>query len=257
VVKSSKDIAVFWQDLISLYRDMLVVKTTKNASQYLDLTDHESEQLRAVADRFRKETLMYHCRLLEDAFFAMQKTNAVKRIVAEMTLVRMCDEALDTSPEALLSRMAQLEEQMITGRVVRQAAPAPAAEAAAPAVKPTPATPKTSQPAAAPNAPAPVVGVQPLRNWMEVVDRVLRVSPMDAGFLKGSHAFTQENGAVVVRFESDFCMQMMDRDESRDRLRAALSAVLRREVGDRMLIMEVVGKQEKASVLDEIIGTAE
>ena len=126
VVKSSKDIAVFWQDLISLYRDMLVVKTTKNAASYLDLTDHEAERLFAVAARFSKETLVYHCKLLEDALFALQKSNAVKRVIAEMTLVRLCDAALDTSPEAMLSRIAQLEEQMLTGQLTRPAA-APAA----------------------------------------------------------------------------------------------------------------------------------
>ena len=43
VVRSSKDISVFWQDLISLYRDMLVLKTTANAAAYLDLTDSETE----------------------------------------------------------------------------------------------------------------------------------------------------------------------------------------------------------------------
>ena len=31
---SSRDIAVFWQDIISFYRDMLVAKTTKNAKEY-------------------------------------------------------------------------------------------------------------------------------------------------------------------------------------------------------------------------------
>ena len=131
VVRSSKDIAVFWQDLIAVYRDMLVVKTTQNAAAYLDLTDYESKQLHDVASRFRKETLLYHCNLLEDAFFAMQKANAVKRIVAEMALVRMCDEALDSSGEALLSRIAQLEEKMITGSFV-------SARSAAPATTPAP-----------------------------------------------------------------------------------------------------------------------
>ena len=116
MVRSSKDILVFRQDLISVYRDMLVIKATKEAASYLDLTDHETEQLRGVADRFRKEALLYHCRLLEDSFFAMQKANAVKRVIAELTLVRMCDEALDTSTEALVSRIARLEEDFAMGR---------------------------------------------------------------------------------------------------------------------------------------------
>ena len=41
-------IAVFWQDLISVYRDMLVVKTTRDAARYLDLTDAEAAALAAV-----------------------------------------------------------------------------------------------------------------------------------------------------------------------------------------------------------------
>lgn len=267
VVRSSKDISVFWQDLISLYRDMLVVKTTKNASAYLDLTDHEAAQLSAVAERFRKETLLYHCKLLEDAFFSMQKANAVKRIVAEMTLVRMCDEALDSSSEAMLSRIAQLEEQLLTGAVLKREAlkaePAPVANDAnvakevaksqqpAATIPTAPTQPTTAEPSAQKRV------LRPMRNWMEVVERISRSAPMDASFVKASKAFTLENGGVVVRFDNDFGMRMMERDESRDRLRAALSAVLRREVGDRMLTMEVAGKSEKPSVIDEILEASE
>ncbi len=279
VVRSSKDLAVFWQDVISLYRDMLVVKTTKNAATYLDLTDHEFEQLKTVTARFRKETLVYHCKLLEDALLAMQKSNSVKRILAEMTLVRMCDEALDQSAEAMLSRIAALEEQIALGRIAtpkqsEEPAPVPLASAvpepiapAAPVRDPSPATQRASAPApspAKPVAPQPKPQVQgglptdkrvlrPLRNWMEVVERIGRSAPMDASFVKTAIAYTTEDGGVVVMFENDFTRQMAERDESRDRLRAALSTVLRREVGDRQLQMETAGKSSGRSVIDEIL----
>lgn len=260
VVRSSMDIAVYWQDLISLYRDMLVIKTTKNASSYLDLTDHETAQLQAAADRFRKETLLYHCKLLEDAFFAMQKANAVKRIVAEMTLVRMCDESLDTSSEAMLSRIALLEDRIATGTIVKQeshvSAPEKNEPKAAPAVsqvvKPTP----VSEPQPVKSAADKRI-LRPLRNWMEVVERIGRSAPMDASFVKAAKAYTLESGDVVVRFENEFGKIMMEKGDSRDRLRAALSTVLRREVGDRMLTMEVVPTGEDRSVIDEIIDAAE
>ncbi len=252
VVRSSKDLSVFWQDLISLYRDMLVIKATKNASDYLDLTDHETEQLLLAADRFRKETLLYHCRLLEDALFAMQKANAVKRIVAEMTLVRMCDEALDTSPEALISRIAGLEEQLLTKGLQRESAPPPVAAAVsepAPAQVPTPQ--KSIPPTPVPPSDKRVL--RPMRNFMEVVERIGRSAPMDASFVKSARAYTTEDGCVIVRFENNFTMQMIEHADARDRLRAALSAVLRREVGDRQLILEVAGKTAEASVIDEIL----
>lgn len=262
VVRSSKDILVFWQDLISVYRDMLVIKATKAAASYLDLTDHETEQLRSVADRFRKEALLYHCRLLEDSFFAMQKANAVKRVIAEMTLVRMCDEALDTSNDAILSRVARLEEQMVMGKLVLASPPVEGeANASAPKTPLTQPMQESSEPKAPVRPAAEPTGKRVLRrmqNWMEVVERIGRSTPMEIGFVKKAQAFLQEDGTVLIRFDSEFSKTMMENGDSRDRLRAALSAVLKREVGDRMLLMETAAaKEDGYSVIDEIIESSE
>ncbi len=266
VVKSSKDLSVYWQDLISLYRDMLVIKTTKNAATYLDLTDHETEQMQAAAAGFRKETLLYHCRLLEDALFTMQKSAAVKRIVAEMTLVRMCDEALDSSPDAMLSRIARIEEQLITGAIVQaprpqQAKPQEISQAEQPQSKPTAKPEQNDSPIPTPTQTSPSDAskrvLRPVRNWMEVVERIGRSDPMNAGFVKSAHAFTTEDGGVIVRFENLFGLQMMEKGEVRDRLRAAISTVLRREIGDRMLTLELAGRSEETNVIDEIIEASE
>ena len=115
MVSASRDPAVFWQELIGYYRDMLVTKTVKEPSKYLDLTDSEREALVAVSARFTKETLLFHIGLLEDALFAMQKSYAVKRTVCEITLVRLCDPALDTSVESVLTRLSRIEEQLVAG----------------------------------------------------------------------------------------------------------------------------------------------
>ena len=119
MVSASRDPAVFWQELIGYYRDMLVTKTTKDPSKYLDLTDSEHTALVAAAARFTKETMLFHIGLLEDALFAMQKSYAVKRTVAEITLVRLCDPALDTSVESVLTRLSRVEEQLLTGSFVQ------------------------------------------------------------------------------------------------------------------------------------------
>ena len=135
MVSASRDPAVFWQELISYYRDMLVTKTVKDPSRYLDLTDSEKAALTAVAARFTKEALLFHIGLLEDALFAMQKSYAVKRTVCEITLVRLCDPALDTSMESIITRLSRVEEQLMAG--VPVVTPAPA-QAPAPVAEPTP-----------------------------------------------------------------------------------------------------------------------
>ncbi len=259
VVRSSKDLAVYWQDLIAIWRDMLILKTAKNATAYLDFTDSELEQMRQAALLFSKETLIYQCKLLEDALFAMQKANAVKRIVAEMTLIRLADPALDNSTEAILSRLAQVEERLdghaLSASVLeasksqKEKIPSATKEEKAENVKPNGGL-------AAVASPEKRV-LRPIRNWMEVVERVGRSSPMQAGLLKASRAYTADNGTVIVRFDSDFALQMVEKDDGKERLRGALSNFLRREVTDNSLIFETAPKAEELSALDEIIEASE
>ena len=136
MVSASRDVAVFWQELIGYYRDMLVTKTVKEPSKYLDLTDSEREALVAVSACFTKETLLFHIGLLEDALFAMQKSYAVKRTVCEITLVRLCDPALDTSTESILTRLSRIEEQLVTGAVMAAPSVVPPQEALLPTDEP-------------------------------------------------------------------------------------------------------------------------
>ena len=89
------------------------------------------------------------------------------------------------------------------------------------------------------------------------MERISRSEPMVASFVKNTRAFTMEDGSVVVQFEHEFGMRMMEQGDSRDRLRSAVSTVLRREVTDKQLLMEVVGKSATPSVLDEILEATE
>lgn len=96
--------------------------------------------------------------------------------------------------------------------------------------------------------------LRPVKNWLDAVERLGRSAPMVASFVKAARAFTTEDGNVIVRFDNDFSMRMMEQDESRDQLRMALSAVLQREVGERELRFEVAAKKAAGSAIDEIIG---
>ena len=148
VVQSSRDISVFWQDLISVYRDLLIVKSSSNATAYLDLTDSETKALTSLASAFTIERLSYHCTMLQEAMSMMSSANSVRRISAELTLVKMCDERLNTSPEAMLSRISEVEAKMATGNFTVSA---PIAEKAS---EPATANVEETSPTAKPARPA-------------------------------------------------------------------------------------------------------
>ncbi len=112
VVMKSGDISVFWQEVIDSYRDILVVKNSSHARDYLDLTESEYEFLSKIGDKFSMSRLSYHVSILESAMSDMQRAFNSKRSIAEIALTRMCDPKLDTSTEALLDRIETLEREI-------------------------------------------------------------------------------------------------------------------------------------------------
>ena len=112
VVINSADISVFWQEIIDSYRDIMVVKNTERAKDYLDLTEVEYETLTKLAGEFTPSRLAYHVSLLESAMADMQRAFNSKRSIAEIALTRMCDAKSSVSPEALALRVDELEREV-------------------------------------------------------------------------------------------------------------------------------------------------
>ncbi len=111
-VMSSRELTVMWQELLDYYRDMLVMKCAPEPAKYLDLTDYQAGLLRDTAALFTKGDILYQSSLIESALFEMQNNQSAKRSIAELTLVRMCDERLESSPEALIKRIEALEAKV-------------------------------------------------------------------------------------------------------------------------------------------------
>jgi DNA polymerase-3 subunit gamma/tau len=235
IVRSSKDISVFWQNLMSFYRDMLVYKSSKNSGKYLDLTDNELKQLAEITAKFSRETILAHCKMLEGALFAIQKSNAVKRTIAELTLVKMCDDTLEASRENLLSRISKLEDVIALGGVpTKPKVEAVNTEKKAPEPEKTQPKPVA---AAAVNPAAPKL--KGLSCWAEVLDRVSQSNSREASYLRQTRAFIVDGSAIKIYVPDSFTMMMIDGSGVKDSLRAALSMCLKREVGDSQLSFEL------------------
>lgn len=113
--RTSRDPLVFLQDLIGFYRDMLVIRTTKNPGKYLEVSESEYEKLRSIAARVSRETVLAQGRMLDDAFAQLSRTTADKRLMLETVLLRLCDDRVSPDPDVLLARIAALEERLAQG----------------------------------------------------------------------------------------------------------------------------------------------
>ena len=278
VVQSSRDITVFWQDLISVYRDLLIIKTSKNAAEYLDLTDSEIKVMSALSQRFTREQLSYHCSMLEDALFSMQKANAIRRIVAELTLVKMCDASLQASNEALLARISALENRALTYSPQENTAPVQQAQDKAEQPVPQAQKPADKKPRRAPvydddeefrsdapvsanpvQSPAASEGkaIKPFKSRAEAVDKLTGINAMVASFYKVAKWYVDGSGKIVLKFPSEAnAANARHFDTNGDFLRV-ISAVSGRQYTAADVIYEIEGEKSEYTVIDELLGNAD
>lgn len=275
-VNSSRDILVFWQELLSLYRDLLIVKISSRPSEYLDLTDNEANALKNLASKMSQETLSYHCSLIEDAYLTMQKSNTVKRIVAELTLVRMCEPRLSGTTQATLDRLAELEQRIkniSSGNVVvsreEKSESAPEIKAAASRTRKAPKFDddedfRSDAPPTAKNSVVkkPVGNTQkrvlkPFKNRAEVIEIMNGIEPMNASFVAESKWYTDEEDRVILKFAQSFLIDQIIMFNADAQLFNALTRATGKQYNKQNVLFECDATNGSRDVIDEIITNSE
>lgn len=232
IVSSSKDISVFWNDIMAYCRDILVYKTTSAPDVYLDLTDSEKKLLSDVASKFTKDTILYFLRLLNDSAYLMQKSGIGKRSIAEMTLVRMGDESLDSSQDAILSRISKLEAKLAGANVVVDAKAENKKEEQKKTSSIKTEAPKTLEPIKNKAAePEKKPSEKIVRGWSEICDKVT-VDPSVAPWLKMSKCYQKADGGIVVKFSNTFAKDMFERSNLVGALCSFISEAVNRPVNE-------------------------
>ena len=256
-VMSSRDLSVFFRDVLEYYRDLMVAKTTKDVKEYLDLTDDEVARLQEIAEKFTLSTLLYHGKLLEEAQAEMLRADASRRTIVELTLTRMCEPKLSFTQESLLSRIEALENEIAklkyNGYV--KAEPKndqPEEKQDEPEERPT--QPRTVAPAPTADPKengAPVYRL--LASWSEIVEKVAAGRPSLHGFLDTAKAYRSSDGAsYLVCASSSFCAKMLSRPDTLEALKLAIAEEEGRDISACSFVIEGNMADQKYALVDEI-----
>ena len=196
---AGRDISVFWDELSSFYRDMLIMKTTKEPSRFLDISEASMNSLKATAELFSVTELLYQCRLIDDTAAEITRKAGSKRLCVELALVRMCDPSLSVEPDALLSRITSLEDRLAlisAGGVVT--VKTKTAKSAEPAVsEKTP--PKKATAAVKPEVPASTASSEPtpIPYFGELMSRAVEKKPPIEGFRQFITGYRSDDEFVI------------------------------------------------------------
>lgn len=230
VVSSSKDIAVYWQELVEFWRDMLVCKVLppEAVADYLDLTEPELRVLQDAAKRFERAVLNYHFTVLDDAMREMNRSPRTKQLTAELSLMKMCDPSLETTVEALTARVSELENR-ISMLSAGSDAHSVSAEEVEPVVRETlPCERDVDSTEALPflknnpkektnNAEAVLI-----RDMGEITEKIAEANPMIMSFFRDSDCYvTPDRKSVTVKTANAFAVQMLSSESSKKVLLSA------------------------------------
>lgn len=207
VVMGSGDISVFWQEIIDSYRDIMVLKNSEKAREYLDLTDVEYKSLKAISESFSASRLSYHCDVLESALTDMQRATNSKRSIAEIALTKMCDPKLIISTEALALRIEQLEKQV---SMLKLGVPVAESFEKAETAASEPRIPeKIENPVSkAPVADKAAADKKPYTRWLSVVERIGEIKRSLASQFNSAKAYVIGTDTFVVEMKAFFASRL-------------------------------------------------
>ena len=213
---SSVDVAIFWHTISEFYRDMLVMKTTGKAAEYLELLPSEEEECKALASLYTVERLIAHSKELDDTQVRMQRNNGQRRLFAELSIVRLCDETLDNSNSALAARISALEEMVARLKTTGVAPRAAAEDKKVPEKKAEPV--KEQMPIENIDV-SPVEAIpekkvfSPFSGWPEAIDRISQKNKAVGSFLSGTVALTDGN-SFIIKVNNKFFASMLGSPEN-------------------------------------------
>jgi len=105
--RDGKDMTSLLNEMSSLFRDLLVFKLSPDSGLLLNV-GFDRSALDTLSKQLDSERLFFCLDVVKNALFGLSRGGSSKLSV-EMCLMKMCDERLTDSSEALLSRISQLE----------------------------------------------------------------------------------------------------------------------------------------------------
>ena len=108
----SKDMTRLCCELIEYFRNIMMIKATKNPEKLVVCSSAEIEKLKKEGQNRPLDAIIHAIEVFEKAFSDMNR-GANRRTIMETALIRLCDPSLDESTTAILRRISALEAGIV------------------------------------------------------------------------------------------------------------------------------------------------
>ncbi|MED9903104.1 MAG: DNA polymerase III subunit gamma/tau [Lachnospiraceae bacterium] len=146
IVMQGRELVQFISDFTWYLRNLMLAKATDNIEDVIDASTENLARLKEEAGMAELDTVMRYIRIFSELSGQIRYA-AQKRILIEMALIKVCRPAMETSEDAILDRIRQVEDKVENAAILPSgtdlgAFGAVSSSAGAPARKPKPELPK-------------------------------------------------------------------------------------------------------------------
>lgn len=250
---NGKELGQFVNDFTWYLRNLLLVKTSEDAEEVLDVSSENLKALQEESQLIDTDTLMRYIRVLSELSNNLRNATQ-KRVLVEVGLIKLCKPAMETNLDSVLDRLRVLEEQMEKGipMAAVQSLPGYAGMNDGIPVQPTQAAP--SAPEKKPEKAAPEDLQRIKEKWKNIV---MQTQGMFKTFLTTAvpkyNGNTGEN-KLYVEFSNDLAQTCVDDPDKKQLLEDLILQMTGKTVEVEMLLKKTNMHQDLAEIsVDDIL----
>lgn len=122
MVSYGRDLAQFVTDFTWYLRNLLLIKTSRDTEDIIDMSGEKLAALREEAEIVEMNTIMRYIRILSELSNQI-KFSSQKRVLIEIALIKIMQPAMELDYESLKNRVSNIEKKLKDGILVNNSAP--------------------------------------------------------------------------------------------------------------------------------------
>ncbi|MEG0571030.1 MAG: DNA polymerase III subunit gamma/tau [Oscillospiraceae bacterium] len=233
---SSKDLQSLCEELIHVFRNIMICKTCEDTQGLIDVLPEELEKTIALAKKFKLSDILDDITILQETLDKMGKVPN-KKLLVEICMIKL------SSPKQEKNNKPCLQEKEVASEEVKRTN----SQLPPPPIKPQMETSEVVEK-------APTVKLEPLMKWAEILQELSKEDKPLFGLLSGSLAYVFDGFLYI-----DSPMTMISKMIKQEGNAARLVRVVEQKTGVKYRIRIKTNKSANTSssnILDDVIAKA-
>ena len=231
IVIQGRELTQFINDFTWYLRNLLLVKTSEQIEDVIDVSTETRIRLQEEADEIAIETIMRYMRIFSE-LSGQLRFAAQKRIMVEMAIIKICRPSMEQNQDSLLERIRDLEEKIEKGVVLQ----------ASGVVQSSEETSGQGMPAKKTDIPLPKAIPDDIKrivnNWSGIVAET--DNPLKT-YLKGARLSLSNDNKLILVVEDGIGFDYLKNPEHQTTIENMLSSYLEKEV--EVVIQSIASNQ--------------